>query len=84
MEEERLLTGKLYNPGNVELKKIKLKTHNLCTRYNQLFEDDTASRQSIIQDIFKQVDENAFFKDLSLSITVNTLKLVKSFLLILI
>lgn len=61
MEEERLLSGKLYNPGNPELKKIKLRTHNLSFKYNQLFEDDKVNRDAIIQDIFKEIGKDSFF-----------------------
>lgn len=61
-EEQRLLAGKLFNPGNSELKKIKLRTHNLCIRYNKILEHKIKKRQSIIQKIFKNVDESAFFQ----------------------
>lgn len=61
-EEQLLLAGKMYNPGDAELRKIKLKTHNLCIRYNQILEDETEERQTIIQDIFKTVGETSFFQ----------------------
>ena len=62
MEEQRLLSGKLYNPKDIELKQIKMATHNLCTKYNQLFEDDVEKRTLIIKEIFKNIGENNFFQ----------------------
>ena len=38
-EEERIFQGLLFRPGAQELREIKLRTHNLCQRYNQTFED---------------------------------------------
>lgn len=61
-EEQLLLSGKLFNPGNADLRAIKLRTHNRCTRYNKILEHKTKKRQKIIQSIFKQVDESAFFQ----------------------
>ena len=37
-EEERLLSGVLFCPGDQELRRIKLRAHNLCTQYNRTFE----------------------------------------------
>ena len=51
-EEQKIFAGKLYCPGDPELRAIKLKTHNLCTKYNQTFEDETEIRRSILADIF--------------------------------
>ncbi|MFC7055728.1 maltose acetyltransferase domain-containing protein [Enterococcus alcedinis] len=79
-EEQLLLAGKMYNPGDAELRKIKLKTHNLCIRYNQILEDETEERQTIIQDIFKAVGEASFFKARFISIMVRTQQLVINFL----
>ena len=68
-EEQRIFDGKLYCPADADLKAKKLRTHNLCTKYNATFEDETELRCSIVRDIFSQLERAAFFKDLSLSIT---------------
>lgn len=45
-QEERLAAGLVFCPGDPELKKIKLRTHNLCTEYNRTFEDETEEMKS--------------------------------------
>ena len=59
-EEEKLLNGKLFCPGNPELKAIKLHCHNLCTAYNRLFEDDTDRRREILKQVFADLGEGSF------------------------
>lgn len=61
-EEEKILTGKLFCPGDPVLKAIKLHTHNLCTKYNQTFEDETQIRQEILDGIFPKLGEGCFFQ----------------------
>lgn len=61
-EEDKIFAGTLFSPGNPTLKKIKLKTHNLCTKYNQTFEDETEKREALITDIFNEVGENGFLQ----------------------
>ena len=57
-EEEKIFKGVLFSPGESELKKIKLKTHNLCSEYNRTFEDETEKRQAIISNIFHEIGIN--------------------------
>lgn len=61
-EEARLLSGKLFNPGNDELKKLKENSHNLCHKYNGLKENKTKKRNKLIEKIFKQIGEGAFIQ----------------------
>src|SRR5690625_425847 len=61
-EEEKIFAGTLFTPGNPELKKIKLKTHNLCTEYNRTLEDETEKRQTLITDIFNEIGEASFLQ----------------------
>ena len=35
-EEEKIMAGVLFCPGDPELRAIKLKSHNLCSEYNRL------------------------------------------------
>ena len=57
-EEQRIFDGKLYCPADADLKAKKLKTHNLCTKYNSTLEDETELRERA-----------AFFRGLYLFIT---------------
>ncbi len=61
-EEEKIFAGKLFCPGDPELKAIKLRTHNLCTQYNQTFEDQTEIRANILAGIFAQLGEGCFMQ----------------------
>ena len=58
-EEQKIFAGKLFCPGDPELRAIKLKTHNLCPKYNQTFEDETEIRRSILADIFGKLGEDS-------------------------
>ena len=61
-EEEKLLTGKLYCPRDPDLKAQKLRCHNLCTRFNKLFEDETEERNEIVSQVFAELGENSFIQ----------------------
>ena len=61
-EEEKMLAGKLFCPGDPSLKAIKLHTHNLCTQYNQTFEDETEKRQKILAALFPEMGEDCFMQ----------------------
>lgn len=61
-EEEKLLAGTLFCPGDTELRKIKLRTHNLCTRFNQTFEDEVEKRSLILPEIFRELGESSFLQ----------------------
>lgn len=61
-EEEKIFKGILFAPGDPELRKIKLKTHNLCTEYNATFEDEEEKRKEIVSAIFDEIGENSFLQ----------------------
>ncbi|MDA3847744.1 MAG: sugar O-acetyltransferase [Vallitaleaceae bacterium] len=61
-EEDKIFAGQLFSPKAAELKAIKLKTHNLCTVYNQTLEDQEVQRKEIIDEIFGSVGEGGFFQ----------------------
>ncbi|MHC5267900.1 sugar O-acetyltransferase [Enterococcus sp. LJL98] len=61
-EEEKIFKGILFAPGDPELRKIKLKTHNLCTEYNATFEDEEEKRKEIVSAIFDEVGKNSFLQ----------------------
>ncbi len=62
MEEERIFAGVLFWPGHPELRAIKLRAHNLCTRYNRTFEDDTEERSRILADLLAELGEGGFLQ----------------------
>ena len=47
-EEEKIAAGILFCPTDEELKKIKLKTHNLNVDFNNLHEDEKQKRWEIL------------------------------------
>lgn len=59
-EEEKLLNGTLFCPGDPELKAIKLRCHNLCSEYNRTFEDETQKRSELVHQIFAAFGESSF------------------------
>lgn len=61
-EENKIFAGKLYTPGDPELVKIKLRTHNLSVDYNKLHEDETEKRQAILKEIFCEFGEGSFMQ----------------------
>lgn len=61
-EEQKIFSGKLYSPSDSDLRAIKLKTHNLCTQYNQTFENETEKRNGIVAAVFGKLGEGSFLQ----------------------
>jgi len=61
-EEEKIFAGKLFCPGDDDLRALKFKSHNLCTEYNALYENDTEKRNRIIKEIFSEIGEGSFLQ----------------------
>ena len=61
-EEERIFAGQLFSPGDPELRALKLKAHNLNTRYNQTFEDDVELRAEILAQLLGAMGEGGFIQ----------------------
>ncbi|MDD3335173.1 MAG: sugar O-acetyltransferase [Eubacteriales bacterium] len=59
-EEAKIMEGRLFAPGDPELKAIKLRTHNLCTEFNRLLEDEAAERDKITRQLFASFGEGSF------------------------
>ena len=58
-EEEKIFAGQLFCPGHPELKALKLRSHNLCTLYNRLFEDEEGAREALLKKIVGSLGEGA-------------------------
>lgn len=61
-EEEKIFAGVLFSPADPALKAIKRCTHNLCVKYNQTLEDETAKRQEILEQVFASLGEGVFIQ----------------------
>ena len=59
-EEEKIAAGILFCPTDEELKKIKLKTHNLNIDFNNLHEDEKQKRWEILNKMLGEIGEGAF------------------------
>lgn len=59
-EEEKILAGVLFAPGDPELREIKLRTHNLCSEYNLTLEHETEKRQMLVSQIFAEFGAESF------------------------
>lgn len=59
IEEERILNGVLFFPGDPDLKLIKLRSHKLSTVYSQLPEEEREQRQKVLQELVGSVGENS-------------------------
>lgn len=61
-EEERIFAGKLFAPGDPELRALKLKAHNLSARYSRTFEDEVEERARILAELVGSLGEGSFMQ----------------------
>ena len=61
-EEQKICAGQLFCPGHPDLKAIKLRSHNLCARYNRLFEDETEERNALLDQILGSHGKGCFLQ----------------------
>ncbi len=61
-EEEKIKAGILFNPGDPELKAMKLRAHNLNMDYNQTYEDETEKRAAILAELIGELGEGSFIQ----------------------
>lgn len=61
-EEERIFQGILFNPGDPELVRIKLRAHNLSSLYSRTLEDETARREELLGQILGHIGKNCFLQ----------------------
>ena len=61
-EEEKIFAGQLFCPGNPTLKAIKLRSHNLCAKYNRLFEDEAEERAALLEQIVGSLGKGCFMQ----------------------
>lgn len=61
-EEEKIMAGILFCPGDEQLRAIKLRTHNLNVDYNQTHEDEWEKRASILAEMIGSLGEGCFIQ----------------------
>lgn len=61
-EEQKELSGMIFNPRNPQLKAIKRIAHNLCVDYNKTYEDEVETRSEILGKLLKEKGENVYFQ----------------------
>ena len=61
-EEEKIMSGILFCPGDPMLRAMKLKTHNLNVDYNGTHEDETEKRSAILSEIIGEFGEGGFIQ----------------------
>lgn len=61
-EEEKIMAGILFCPGDPDLREIKRRTHNLNVDYNATYEDETEKRTQIIHEIVGEIGEGGFMQ----------------------
>lgn len=61
-EEEKIMAGILFCPGDPELKKIKLRAHDLNTEYNATYEEETEKREKIVRSLVGSIGEGFFIQ----------------------
>lgn len=61
-EEERIFRGILFSPAHPELKAIKLRAHNLSSRFSRLFEDEMEEREAVLTQLLGRKGKNCFMQ----------------------
>ena len=50
-EQEKMLSGKIYDPSDAILSTLRVKAHKLSQQYNNTFEDQIAVRKQILDEL---------------------------------
>ncbi len=61
-EEEKIFAGRLFCPGDPELKAMKLKAHKLNRLYNETDEDEVEKRTAILSELIGSLGEGSFLQ----------------------
>lgn len=61
-EEDKIMAGVLFAPANLELARIKRRTHDLNMEYNAAYEGETEKRSAIIRRIVGSIGERFFLQ----------------------
>lgn len=61
-EMEKALAGKIYDPADESLEKIKVKARSLCTIFNSTPESEEEKRNKLIKEIIPNQKNNCYFQ----------------------
>ena len=61
-QKESMLSGKLYDPNDPELLKLRVKAHRLSAEYNALLETDEEKRQEILEELIGDLGKGAYLQ----------------------
>ncbi len=53
-EKEKMLAGKIYDPSDNELEKLRIKAHRLSKQFNDTFDDEQEKREEILNELLPQ------------------------------
>ena len=53
-EKEKMLAGKIYDPSDNELEKLRIKAHRLSKQFNDTFDDEQEKREEILNELIPQ------------------------------
>ena len=59
-EQQKMLSGKIYDPSYKELEKKRMKAHRLSKDYNNTYEDEWEKRKEIIEQLIPNMGENTY------------------------
>ena len=61
-EQERMLSGQLYNAGDPELAEKRLRAKELCRRFNDAPAADTAGREAVLRQLLGKMGEGCWIE----------------------
>ena len=61
-EKEKMLSGRLYDPADEELKSLREKAHRLSTQYNMTFETEEEKRAAILRELIPDMEKGVYLQ----------------------
>ena len=61
-EKEKMLAGKIYDPSDEELSKLRLQAHKLSKMYNDTFEDEEEKREDILDKLIPNRKDGVYIQ----------------------
>lgn len=61
-EKEKMLAGKIYDPNDEELLKLRRGVHKLCKDYNDTYEDEEVRRKEILDELLPNKGEGTYLQ----------------------